>query len=288
MDKARAKLLEVYEWNLSNAVDKEQYVGYARKFLTYTRGLDRHSIDEYLAMVHEDWKYKSSTVNFVFRVIHRLYVVNHLPWEYKPGEAPQIKQRDEYRPQLALEIIEMLINRAKEGKLLPYEQCFVALSSTYGLRRAEIGNMRPADVNISQGSIYVATLKSGRECYHLIPEEVKPYLANHDFDQRYAASTMNRTFKRVLVKSGARELADLRLGWHTIRRSLFEGLVANGLDLMAAVRFLRWKSGPSGLSIPARYYGNIKVGLKQHHPMVTEAENDEKAFDKHPFLPFWR
>lgn len=281
------KLLAKYSNNLASSENQNHYLRFARDFLDNAEGIDRASIDQYVAALRKK-RYSPGTVNFAFRVIRRLFTVNKLDWEYRKGEAPPIGQRDEYQPQLSTRVIKMMIETAKNDKLFPNEQCFVALSTIYGLRREELSNLGPKDINLKSGAIYVATVKSGRERYHLIPPEIQPYLAAHDFKQRYAVATLNQMFKRILIKSGAGELKNHRLGWHTIRRALWDCLMDNNVNILAARTFMRWKSASGDLSMPARYHGNIVVDLGQTEPVLDEAKGDEEIFEKHPFLPFWR
>jgi integrase len=220
-------------------------------------------------------------------VICRLFAVNDLPWPYKRGEAPTIKERDEYRPQLSPEIIEAMIRTALEGKLFTDEQCFLALSTVYGLRRAEMVNLRPEDVNLKSHTLHVSTIKFGRECYHLIPPEINPYLEVHDFNIRYGIATLSVIFKRILIKSTAGQLKSPLLGWRSIRRAVFEGLIKNGVNPLEARKFMRWKS-PGDMTTLARHYGTVVVGLGIRSSALDEAAGDAKIFEKHPFLGFWR
>jgi hypothetical protein len=79
-----------------------------------------------------------------------------------------------------------------------------------------------------------------------------------------------------------------RLGWHTIRRALLDGLVDNDVNLLAARAFMRWKGAGREMAMPARYFGNVIVDVGETEPVLDEAKNDEEIFEKHPFLPFWR
>lgn len=278
--------LAKYADNLANSENRNHYLRFARGFLDNAEGLDRVSIDRYMAGLQK--KYSPGTVNFAFRVVRRVFKVNKLDWDYRQGEAPTIGQRDEYRPQLSPNIIEMMIVAAKNNKLFPEEKCFLALSTIFGLRREELANLRPEDINLKSGAIYVATVKFGRERYHLIPPEIRPYLAAHDFKKRYAVATLSQMFKRILMKSGAGELKSRRLGWHTIRRALWDGLVNNDVNLLAARAFMRWKGATGGLEMPSRYYGNMMVDLGQTEPVLDEAKGDTEIFEYHPFLKYWR
>lgn len=280
-------LLEKYADNLSKSKNKDYYLKYARDFLDQAASTSRESIEQYLDTLRKK-KRRPGTINFTFRIIRRLYAVNGLPWEYRQGEAPPIGQRDEYRPQLSHQVIQMMVEAARSNKLYPEEACFLACSTTYGLRREEMANLEAKDVNLSSNAIYIATIKFGRERYHLVPPEIKPYLARHDFRQRYAPSTVSQMFRRILRKAGAGELQKQRLGWHTIRRSVFDGLVNGGVNPLAARIFLRWKSAAGEMAMPARYFGNVVVGLRGHEPVLEEAKGDEEVFEKHPFLPLWR
>jgi integrase len=282
----KKKLLKKYESNLERSDNRNHYMRYARHFLDNAEGLDRASIDNYIE--ERKKKFSPGTVNFTFRVIRRLFAVNDIPWEYRQGEAPAIGQRDEYRPQLSPNVIEMIIVAAKNGRLFPDEQAFVALSTIFGLRREELANLRPADINLRSGALYVATVKHGRQRYHLIPQEIEPYLAAHDFGSHYAVATLSQMFKRVLAKSGAGAIRDRRLGWHSIRRGLLDNLVDAGVSVLAARSFLRWKAAEGDMAMPARYYGNVVVDLAESGPVLEEAKGDEEIFEKHPFLPFWR
>lgn len=285
--KESSKLLEKYAANLSRSKYKTEFVRRAELFLAKTEGLDRASLDSYV-----DWlkgRYKPSTVNLHFRGIRRLFGVNQLEWPYGHGEAPVVKQRDTFRPQLGTGIMTAIIHVAKTGVLLPYEQCFVALSTTYGLRREEISNLKPQDVNLRKGTLYVTTVKGGRERYHLIADEIKPYLKAHDFGQRYALSTLNRSFRRILLAAGARDLVKVKgIGWHAPRRALAHGLVGNGVNPFAIMKFMRWQSGNQDLAMPMHYYGNVTVDIGQEEPVTDEAAQDAEIFEKHPFLPLWR
>lgn len=284
----KKQLLAKYAENLAKSKNQNHYLRFARDFLDNAEELNRASIDQYVTKLQTRKHYKPGSVNFAFRVIRRLFAVNKLDWAYRQGEAPVIGQRDEYQPQLGPRTIKMMIEAAKNGKLSPAEQCFIALSTIYGLRREELANLGPKDINLKNGAIYVATVKSGRERYHLIPPEIQPYLAAHDFKQRYAVATLNQMFKRTLIKSGAGELRKKRLGWHTIRRALLDNLIDNGVNILAARAFMRWKGAGREMAMPARYFGNVIEDVGESEPVLDEAKNDEEIFEKHPFLLFWR
>lgn len=280
-------LLEKYAANLSSSNNKAHYLSYARDFLERAGDLDRASVERYLTRLRKNNR-RPGTINFAFRVIRRLFVVNGLQWEYHRGEAPAIGERDEHRPQLSTEIIERMIRAATGGRLQAEEACFLALSTTYGVRREEMYVLGTKDVDLKNNAIFISTVKHGRQRYHLIPEELKPYLAKHDFSQRYSATSTSQLFWRIVNKSKMEGLKSQRLGWHAIRRSVLDGLINNGVNPFAARAFLRWKGTTGELAMPVRYYGNVVVGLEGTTPVLEEAKGDDEIFEKHPFLPMWR
>ena len=283
----KTELIEKYAENLSKSNNSKYYLKYATDYLMHSTALSRESIENYMDYLRAKG-HKPGTVNLVFRIIRRLYNVNGLPWEYRQGEAPAIGQRDEYRPQLSPEIIKMLIDTAKAGKLKPTEACFLALSTTYGLRREEMANLTPKELQLSNKAIYIATIKFGRERFHMVPPEIDPYLASHDFEEQVSVGMLSHLFKRILKRAGAGELNSQKIGWHSIRRALFDGGINNGINPLAMRVFMRWKGATGEMAMPARYYGNVVIGLKEEKPMLEEAKGDAEIFDKHPFLPFWR
>jgi len=281
-------ILEKYTANLANSDNKNVYLAHARDFLAHANTLDRAAVDRYLNSLRQKGR-KPGTINFVFRVIRRIFTVNGLAWEYRRGEAPAIGQRDEYRPQLSTDIIRIMVESAVSGKLHEDERCFLAISTVYGLRRDEMVHLEPGDLNVANRAIYVVTAKHGRERYHLIPAKIAPYLATHDSSRRYSLTGMSQLFWMIVNNSGLEGLKSQRLGWHTIRRALWQGLIDNGCPYLLARDFLRWKGASGELTMPARYYGNVVVGLAGSTPLLEEAKGDEKIFTKyHPFLSYWQ
>ena len=284
----KEELLSNYASNLSNSKYQNHYLSYASDFLDHADGMDRQSIDRYISGLQKK-KRSPGTVNFAFGVIRRLFTVNKLDWPYLRGQAPQITERDERRPALAPELIKLMIAASKDGKLHSDEECFLALSTTYGLRRQEITDIKPGDIDFKAGTLFISTVKHGRQRYHLIPAEIKPYLAAHDFNQQYSLPQMSQVFWRIVNNSGLGDLKPERLGWHSLRRSLLTGLIDNGLNIFAAREFLRWKGTTGGLAMPARYYSNIVIGLEGKKIVSEEAKGDKEVFEKyHPFLIYWR
>lgn len=283
-------ILTRYAENLPENGNQSLYLSYAGNFLEHAESLDRPAVEKYLKKLERKGR-SAGTRNFAFRVIRRMFMVNGLDWPFKRGEAPQISQRDEYKPQLPPEYVEMMIAAALAGKLDEAEACFLALATVYGLRREEMCALEKKDVDLRNGAIYVSTVKHGRQRYHLLPEEIKNYLATHDFGKRYSRTQMSQLFWRVLNKAGLEALQENRMGWHSVRRSLLTALVEAGINIFSIRAFMRWKgivAEASELAMPARYFGNTLVTIEGKKSVTQEAKGDEVIFESHPFLAMWR
>ncbi len=284
----RDMALAKYSANLPDSKYRGHYLRYANNFLDYAEALDKETVNKYIAKLRKQ-KRSPGTMNFAFRVIRRLFVVNDLEWPFRRGEAPLITQRDEHKPALDPELIKEMIITARDGKLSSEECCFFALSTTYGLRREEMVNLTPGDINLANKTIFISTIKHGRQRYHLIPEEILPYLQEHDFNQEYSLVKMSQMFWGVVNGAGLQALNSNRLGWHSIRRSLLSLLHRSGLDPFTVHNFMRWKGGvETSLAIDARYHATSFVGLDGEKPIALEAEGDIEVFESHPFISLWR
>jgi len=275
-------LLDNYERSLrSEGVTRNLYLSYARRFLDFAsdRALDRKAVEDYLKLLRKKG-YSDGTVNFAFRVIRRVYICNGIPWDFRRGEAPQIRQSEVFAPALDPEDITEMIT-ARE-KLTQQERAFLALSTAYGLRRTELANITQSDLDLNSDTIFVATAHRGRQRYHIIPVEIKPYLEDYNFApmNEFDASTI---FLSIEYKAGLEHIDGV--GWHAIRRTL-DTLLLDQLPEATVADFMRWKS--RGV-MPQRYYATKFVGRKGG-TVVSKASRsvDEKVFAVHPFLPHWR
>jgi len=283
----RDDLLQKYASNLPDSSSRNQYVSYARQFLDSADALDKESINKYLAKLKRQKK-SAGTINFAFRVIRTLFNVNKLDWPFRRGEAPLIGQRDEYKPALDPELIRIMVEAAKSGKLEGAPACFLALSTVYALRREEMCDLEPGDVDLEANTIFINTVKFGRERYHLIPAEIKPYLQSHDLSRRYSLNQMSQMFWVIVNRSGLEALRPQRLGFHSIRHTVKTLLDDSGLSLYAVHDFMRWKSVDRGFAMDVRYHASHFVGLDGSRVVTEEAESDKEIFEKHPLLEFWR
>lgn len=283
----KAELLSKYESNLAGSKNKNHYLSYAKRFLDYADALDKENVNNYIKKLKRQGN-SPGTLNFAFRVVGRLFKVNGIEWPFRRGEAPQIGQREEVKPALDPEVIKAMIQAAKDNGLENDEACFLALSTVYGLRREEMYNLVSKDIDFKGNTIFISTVKSGRQRYHLIPLEIKPYLERHDFENRYSDTAMSQMFWRIINKSGLEAFKSERLGWHSIRRTLITLLHQSGVDPFTVHQFMRWKGAQRDMAMDTRYHATHFVGLEGTKVVAMEAQSDKEVFKKHPLLKFWK
>lgn len=283
----KAELLSKYDSNLTGSKNKNHYLSYAKSFLDYADSLDKENINNYIKKLKRQGR-SPGTLNFAFRVIRRLFAVNGLEWPFRRGEAPQIGQREEVKPALDPEVVKAMVQAAKDNVLDSDEACFLALSTVYGLRREEMYNLTSKDIDFKGDTIFISTVKSGRQRYHLIPPEIKPYLERHDFETRYSDTAMSQMFWRIINKSGLEAFQSERLGWHSIRRTLITLLHQSGVDPFTVHQFMRWKGAQRDMAMDTRYHATHFISLEGTKVVAMEAQSDKDVFKKHPLLKFWR
>jgi len=166
------------------------------------------------------------------------------------------------------------------------EAAFVALSTTYGLRRIEMVNLEQRDIRIRDGTIHIATAKHGRERTHLIPPEIIPCLERYDFNQQISEFGLFVMWHRIEYKIGLNHTN--QVGWHSIRRTL-NTLLLRRLPEATVMSFLRWKQRTSS-HMPFRYSAIRFVGEEGvTTEVVGEAlDVDNEVFQVHPFIEYWR
>lgn len=165
-----------------------------------------------------------------------------------------------------------VISLIQNGKRLlePKELCYLALATTYGVRREEMSKPEPPD--IQDGKITIHTIKGGPTTTHLIPPEITPYL--EEFIP-YSTDYMSHMFLRMLKKLGIKVGA--RYGWHSIRRALATELLLAEASALNIMRFMRW----SDASLRGEF-GMLTIYAKK-----DQARIDQEIFKIHPFLPYW-
>ena len=225
---------------------------------------NRDDVIRYLSWLREQG-YRQSSINVMLRPVKLLAQIQG--WSFPRLAMPKVREGDVNRPILSNEEVYMMIRRGKEV-LSDRELAYLALSTTYGLRREELRGLGRID-----GKVTVNTVKGGPVTTHVVPDEIKPYLTGYEStDVRY----MSRIFQRIIRKVGI-ALPSGNYGWHAIRRGLATGLLYKDVSLINIVRFMRWSDG------------NVKggFGMLVIYGKRNQEEVDRSVFKVHPFLSIW-
>lgn len=289
-----AALLENYSKGLaSGGKTRTLYKRFAREFLEFSDGdFSREKISKYMDHLRKQHSYHDGSVNFAFRVIRTLFNRNEAilkaegyEWPFRRGESPSIREDKIQAPALHPEIIGKAISAVKVTGS-PEEKAFLALSSTYGLRRVEMVELDASDIRLKDRTIHIATAKHGRERTHLIPELLIPYLSEYDFSQERSENFLFTLWYRIEYRIGFPHTH--KVGWHSIRRSL-NTILLRRLPEATVMSFLRWKQRTSS-HMPFRYSAIKFVGEEgESTEVVGDAlDVDNQVFAVHPFLEYWR
>ena len=224
----------------------------------------RDDVIRYLSCLREQG-YRQSSINVMVRPVKLLAQIQG--WTFPRLAMPKVRDGDVSRPILSNEKVYLMIKRGKEV-LSDRELAYLALSTTYGLRREELSSLGRID-----GKVTVNTVKGGPVTNHVVPDEIKPYLAGYE---RIGVRYMSFIFQGI-IKKLSMALPSGNYGWHAIRRGLATELLYRDVSLINVVRFMRWSDGTLKGG-----FGMLAIYGKRN-----QEEVDRSVFSVHPFLPIW-
>ncbi len=233
------------------------------------RKYNREDVMKYLVACRERGLCQNS-INTVVRPIKLLAEIQG--WDFPKLSMPRVRCSDINRPILGREEVCELIRRGK-GVLMERELAYLALSTTYGLRREELTNVKMLGNGEVNGSVIIETVKGGPVTTHIVPEAIKGYLKDYKGTDIYYLS---KVFSRMIRKCGI-GLGQGGYGWHSIRRSLVTELVKADVSLLNILRFMRWSEG----SVSNEF---SMVAIYAHR---DQESIDRCIFEAHPFLGYW-
>jgi len=254
-----------------NSVTIDKYLWVIRKFLEFSNNeTGKEQAVNFLNSLIDEQK-KPAFRRFCHYALRNWFRFSGLKWDLAP---PEVNRYEQTRPIMSLHEIEKLIKKAKQV-CNNEELAKLAVSTVYGLRRAEIRLITKEDINPVKNTINIKTRKKGRYRTHLIPEEIRDYVYWYEWDKIVSDNQTSVIFRGIFKKCGMYQDG---FGPHTIRRSLATqlGMKMGGMDREKLKHFLRWKDR----------YEDI-LALYQQFDKESESI-DKEVFQVHPFLPFWR
>lgn len=210
-----------------------------------------------------------NTVRWSAYVLRKFYEALGLDFPLKEKELPPLPNSSEISaPVFSVDEVQKLIKVVRE-KGTPEMKVYLALSTTYGLRRSEMEVIQKSDVALDK--ILIHTTKRGAPRWHIIPNEIG-FIAVYPFEP-ITGDHLRTLFLRAqrLARAG-HEAGE---GYHAIRRQLVTSLLGVGVPPPVVYDFMRWKLS-SRLGIMGEY-------TKLDHNVV-----DRAVFKSHPFLEAWR
>lgn len=247
---------------------KSVYLSQINKFRSWKKKLtyDKWDVLEFFKYLQEEG-YSSAYIRGAYWAIKLYFESEGWLWEAK---LPKIKNTQIIKPALPKEdIIKLILSTVSRGTA--EEKVYLALSTTYGLRRAEMANLSQQDFDFEENTIFIRTKKGGTPRRHLLPPQIFNLLYHHDFSRVPSTSYLSLLFKRIS------ELAQLKIeggtSWHGIRHRLNIELIEAGLPEITVLSFLRWK---------------YKQSMAQYYYTPELKKLDEDVFRIHPFLLYYQ
>lgn len=281
----KAEIYKRYVSALSPSA-KKQYPPIAKRILSHI-DFNRESVKNFIQLMRNEG-YSDGSVDFYWRVIRRLFRVANVPWPFERHDNPVIHELNVMAIALPMETIHTMIETQKAGKLTIHDSFFLAMSTIYGLRDAEMASLTPENFDLENQMVFVETKKYGRQRFHSIPDEIFPIIL--EIAPHLPPTTRQRvirSFHAIERASGLRHTPDT--GWHSVRRSLDHFLLKKGLDIPSAHSFMRWKRVRKEMAIGYAQVRFAGSGGGYVSMSESDADQDKLIFDKyHPFLPLWR
>jgi integrase len=272
---------------LDSVPDTGQGARYAVMFCARAKDPSKESLDKFMNQMKES-EYKDSTKKYAYGILKRMYKLGELEWPYRSSDAPKVRERTVFAPMLDPAVVIEMIQAVKEQKVPARYGLYLAISTTYGCRRAELAQLAKTDIDLKTAQLYIETKKAGRERYHLIPDPIMPILKRGSRTLHpVSTKTLDRIWERLEAAIAFPHVSGV--GWHSIRRSLDRLLLEAGVPQISVMDFLRWKR--SERDMPLRYaQGSLisRQSVQTSNVMsMYNKEADEAIFKLHPFLKAW-
>lgn len=215
------------------------YVGCFELFINYYRDVELMSLNEndiraYLQKLIQEGK-SNSYVNQMVNAIKFYYeVVKEMPNRFYSVERP----RKEHKLPKVLSKDEILAIIANTNNIK--HKCIVSLLYSAGLRRSELLNLKPADIDSKRMLIRVNGGKGNKDRFTLLSKSVledlrtyfkeykpKEWLIEGQFGGQYSAGSI----KEIINSASKKARIQKAVSPHMLRHSFATHLLENGTDL---------------------------------------------------------
>ncbi len=290
----RGDLLEGYRNSLGEAA-RAYRVPRMRKFLEWLGDgeVDSEAVRKWLDKMRRE-NYADGTVWLEFSILRRMFKVNDIPWPFRRGDAPVVREHQVHAPRLDVGDVERMVRvvlgqEEPQGIIVPdvRHKVFLCLSTVWALRREEMWEMERSFFDAERRLLFVQTAKHGRQRWHTVPPVLVPHLAEWGFDKRLSPSKISVLFQDLKRMIGFTDPVSYGVGWHSIRRAWVNTAEGVGIPDSAINNFCRWKRSSSDMR--SRYGTSRVVGTSIDARELGQGDRqvDELVYHLHPFLQYW-
>jgi hypothetical protein len=258
------------------------YVGIVRRFLESGARWTREDLTAYAKGLQASGT-RPSSIDTYLGAIRRFGAVNGLAW---PGIDWQWDERkDPVRRIGALpEFVATLVDAARAGRLPPRMRAWLALSTLYACRAAELRMWTPADRG--EDTVYIRRVKDGQSRWYWLPPAVRPHLEGAPKRPVHRAQELYEEWHAALRQ--LRLEVPAWAAWHAIRRGLVHELRNRGVPDDDLRHFIAWAGEGTAIMDP---YANptafLGAGGRVQSTPRDAAAMDRAVWRVHPFLPLW-
>ncbi len=222
------------------------------------------------------------TLKKEFSVLKKLALANGWLWPFAADDTPYPEDEAQSHP-FRPDQVEQLIKA--NGKLSNTERFYLAVATTWIVRREELSRIKKRDYDGETFTIHTA--KHGRKVKALIPDVLKPIFADYR-PKEHNPSSLSLMFRRICAKAGLDH--EKGYGWHSIRYALTTvlrpALIANRIDPAILANYVGWARQSQ-----SKEFGDIPMMAAYTRPEILN--NDPYSIFKviysvHPFLPLWQ
>ncbi len=221
------------------------------------------------------------TLRKEFFCLKKLALANNWPWSFTSDDTPYPEEDAQAHPFLPAQVEQLI--KAK-GKLSHAERFYLAVATTWIVRREELSRIKKRDYDAE--TLIIHTAKHGRKVKALIPDCLKQIFADYR-PKEHNPSALSLMFKRICDKAGLQHQKGY--GWHSIRyalnTALRPALIANRIDPAILANYVGWSRQSQ-----SREFGNVPMMAAYNRPEILDSDPYgifKVVYSVHPFLPLW-
>jgi len=243
---------------------RKAYLLYIREYIIFAEkfglGNNRETIEKFLLDKHRR-KQSPQTINLSLNAVKFFYKkVLGIPWRFDLQFAKRSKK------------LPVTLSRAEVKKIIAETEnskyrLMISLGYACGLRVSEVVNLQVDDLDIEELVIHIKEAKGKKDRISILPEKLQndlrnlvagknggEYLFISNRDGKLTTTSLQKTFRKSLLKTGIKKAAT----FHSLRHSFATHLLENGVD----VRYVQELLGHANIATTQIYTKVTNPALK--------------------------